>query len=368
MRPTWLFGLVASWALAQGGMGIPSEGELRCQRDAVGFATNAEAMAAVWQLAEAPPPPERLAPIPSEGIVGVVCPHDDYIYAGRMYRLLLPLVAARQVVVVAVLHRWQALGITDRVVFDPFKAWRTPDGPVAVSSLREALLARLPPSAVLVSREASEAEHSAEAVVYWLKHGNGQVEILPILVPAMGFARLQELANQLGQALRAVMAERHWRAGKDVALVISADAVHYGPDFHHTPFGEGGVEAYLRACQRDKELLAGPLSGEVSEEKLWQAFTTWVDPDQPGTYRLTWCGRFSIPFGYLLARAAFGPITAQAVAYATSVGWPELPAGKWGLGRTAPANLYHFVGYPGVVLTQGKPLRFLGPPERQTGP
>jgi hypothetical protein len=37
------------------------------------------------------------------------------------------------------------------------------------------------------------------------------------------------------------------------------------------------------------------------------------------------------------------------VAYATSVGAPELRLRDAGLGETAPANLYHFVGYPAAV-------------------
>jgi hypothetical protein len=37
------------------------------------------------------------------------------------------------------------------------------------------------------------------------------------------------------------------------------------------------------------------------------------------------------------------------VAYATSVGAPELRVRDVGLGETAPANLYHFVGYPAAV-------------------
>ncbi len=359
----------ALWAVAvsaQEGMGIPSSGDVRGQRDAVGFASTAEAMALVWKLAEAPPPPEKLGDVPPSGIVGIVCPHDDYVYAGRMYRLLVPPVFAPQVVVVGVLHPWKRLGLGERVVFDPFSAWRTPDGPVPVSPLRQALRARLSADDVLVFREASEAEHSVEAIVYWLRHQNPKLEILPILVPGMGFPRLVELATKTGRALREAMAERGWEVGRDVAVVISADAVHYGPDFRHTPFGEGGVDAYLKACARDKELLLGPLSGPVTKEKLWQAFTTWVDPTDVGTYRVPWCGGFSIPFGYLLLSEAFGGAVAHPVAYATSVGWPELWAPGSGLGRTAPANLYHFVGYPGVVLTrgEGKPQKLIGPPER----
>jgi hypothetical protein len=78
-----------------------------------------------------------------------------------------------------------------------------------------------------------------------------------------------------------------------------------------------------------------------------------VDPADPDTYRLPWCGRFSIPFGMLLlaatARASgCGVVRAEPLAYATSVSGPELPLRPLGMGPTAPANLRHFVGHPAV--------------------
>jgi hypothetical protein len=49
-----------------------------------------------------------------------------------------------------------------------------------------------------------------------------------------------------------------------------------------------------------------------------------------------------------------GPLTGHPLAYATSVGWPELPVRDLGLGATAPASLYHFVSYPAVAFTLGR--------------
>jgi hypothetical protein len=105
-------------------------------------------------------------------------------------------------------------------------------------------------------------------------------------------------------------------------------------------------------------LLRGPLAGPLTGEKIRSLFETFVDPARPDEYRLTWCGRFSVPFGLMLlertARALTqGPPVGHPVAYATSVGWPELPVRDAGLGETAPANLYHFVGYPAAAFTLG---------------
>jgi hypothetical protein len=40
-------------------------------------------------------------------------------------------------------------------------------------------------------------------------------------------------------------------------------------------------------------------------------------------------------------------------AFGCSVDTPELPVKALGLGATAPANLYHFVSYPGVAWVEG---------------
>ena len=84
-----------------------------------------------------------------------------------------------------------------------------------------------------------------------------------------------------------------------------------------------------------------------------------MDPAAPDDYRLTWCGRFSVPTGLLLlertARAlGLRPPSGRPLAYATSVGSAELPLRESGLGETAPANLYHFVGYPAVAWVRGE--------------
>jgi hypothetical protein len=136
--------------------------------------------------------------------------------------------------------------------------------------------------------------------------------------------------------------------------VISADAVHYGPDFDQVPFGDGGIEAYTKAVARDRALLTGPFAGPVTVGKVRGLFGDFVDPAAPDTYRLSWCGRFSIPFGMLLLKRTTEALGLPApnglpLCYATSISAPELRVRAIGLGATAPSNLYHFVGYPGVA-------------------
>lgn len=335
-------------------MGIRSTDRLRGQRDIVGYASTAEQMKATWELSAEGPAPERLGPSPAPGVFAALCPHDDYLYAGRVYRTVLPLVTAKTVIVVGVFHQYRKYRVRDRIVFDTYDAWRTPDGPVTVSALREDLVGAMPPDEVLRDAAAHDAEHSIEAEVFWLRHANPSAEIVPILAPAASFDRLEEIAARLGEALGASMKKRGWRLGRDVAIVISADAVHYGPDFKQVPFGDGGIEAYTKATARDRDLLTGPIAGPLSADKVRTLYGTFVDPADPDTYRVSWCGRFSVPFGMLVLRQTAKTLgidlpVGMPLAYATSVGAPELHLKEAGLGATAPANLYHFVGYPAAA-------------------
>ncbi len=341
-------------------MGIASSGDVRGQQDAIGFASRPDQMAKVWELSATPPFPERLGEIPSPGVAGVICPHDDYLYAGRVDRQTLPLVTARTVVLIGVFHKYRRFGAHDALVFDAYRAWRTPDGEARVSPLREELLAAMPNGEAVRDNAAHDSEHSLEALLFWLKHARPDVEFVPVIVPVMRFDRMSALAGHLGAALGEAAKRHRWQLGRDLAVVISSDAVHYGADFNYTPFGEGGVEPYVRACERDRALLDGPLSGPVTPAKAEQFFDACVNPEQPAEYRLTWCGRFAVPFGLLVldrVTAYLGLPTpvGHPLAYGTSVGGPELPVKALGMGATAPANLYHFVGYPSVAYTVGAP-------------
>lgn len=340
-------------------MAIPSTGDVRGQLDGVGFARTAEQMKRVFDLSGTPPLPDRLGPSPAPGVAGAVCPHDDYLYAGRVYREVLPFVTAKTVVVVGVFHRFRKFDAKDVLVFDTYRAWRAPDGEVPVSPLREEVLARLPKGDGVADAAMHDSEHSVEALVFWLKHLRKDVEVLPVIVPQMRWERLEQLGERLGAAIAGAAKARGLVLGKDLAVVVSADAIHYGPDFRQVPFGDGGIDAYAKATARDVSMLRA-LGGPLEAAKARAFYETCVNPESPADYRVTWCGRFSIPLGLVtLSRLArelgAPPLSALPVAYATSVGAPELPVRSDGLGETAPANLYHFVGYPALAVAPAAP-------------
>ena len=340
-------------------MGIASNRDVRGQQDVIGFASRPDQMARIWDRSAQPPAAESLGPMPAPGVAGLICPHDDYLYAGRVYRQLIPLVTARTVVLVGVFHKYRRFGAKNALVFDPYRAWHAPDGDIKVSSLREDLLAQVPASDVIQDAAMQDSEHSVEAIAYWLKHLNPKVEIVSILVPSASFERFQEMSAHLGRSLAGVMKARGWALGRDVSIVISSDGIHYGTDFKYTPHGDGGVHAYETAMAKDRSLLKGPLAGPVSSEKAEAFYTAVVNPANPDEYRMPWCGRFSIPFGLLLLQETARNLGAPApagwpVAFGSSISFPQIPVRDLGMGATAESNLYHFVSYPGVAYTTGQ--------------
>jgi AmmeMemoRadiSam system protein B len=347
-------------------MGLRSEGDVvRGQRDATGFVVTAEQAEDVVATAirlEQDAIRERdhtLGLSPEHGYIGGVCPHDDHLYAARAYVHLTERISAPRVVLIGVFHAARLWDLENVLVFDSFEDWHGPWGPVKVDPLREEVLARLGKSSFVVDNAMHCREHSLEAIVPFLQHRNPEVSIVPILVPYASWDRLSELADELAAILAGVMDENGWRLGRDLAIVVSSDAVHYGPDFDHAPFGTDAA-GYQRAVDRDEGLAEKYLVGMLEADKLAQFESTLVDPDNVRTYRLPWCGRFSIPFGLellrdLAAQTGLAIPEGHFLRYATSLSEPQLPVSKdtidAGLGTTAPSNLHHWVGYATVGFT-----------------
>ena len=338
----------------QAGMGLRSEGDLvRGQRDTVGFVVTAARGDDVLRAVEEREPPEAAG----AGAVAVVVPHDDHLYAADVAVHATRQVRAPVVLLIGVFHAAREWSLADRLVFDSFTAWHGPWGPVTVDGLREELLGGLGVDDVVVDNAMHEREHSLEALLVYLQGAQRDVRIVPVLVPYMAWPRLEELAGALAEVLQEEMDERGWRLGRDLAVVISSDSVHYGPDFDHAPFGTTAA-AYQQAVDRDVDLVQEHLEGPLDGARLRGFLGRLVDPDDPRVYRIPWCGRFSIPFGLevvrrIAVRRGEPAPAGQLLAYGTSLSDPLLEVSETtlasGLGTTAPANLHHWVGYASLA-------------------
>ncbi len=347
-------------------MGLRSEGDvMRGQMDTVGFVVTAAQAEDVVSTAiglerEAILDHDRmLGTSPEQGFVGGVCPHDDHLYAARAYVHLTERITAPRVVLIGVFHAARLWDLQDVLVFDDFESWHGPWGPVAIDPLRASLLANLTEGSFVVDNAMHCREHSLEAIVPFLQHRNRDVSIVPILVPYASWDRLADLADELSTALAQLMRDNGWRLGRDIAIVVSSDAVHYGPDFDHTPFGTDAA-GYQLAVNRDVELAQEYLEGPLDERKLEGFLYTLVDRDDVRSYELPWCGRFSVPFALELLRlvaekSGLPNPQGHLLRYATSLSEPQLQVSpqtiEAGLGTTAPSNLHHWVGYAAVGFT-----------------
>lgn len=347
---------------ALAGPAAPASAQVRAQLDTVGFAVSPSDMQAVLAASLGteglPPPHTGPAVLPC---VAAILPHDDYLYAGRTAVHGLPYLQARRWIVFGVCHACRRVGVRDRLLLDDSAAWRVAGQEFAVDTgLRADLAARLGDLAA-VSAERQAAEHSIEALLPWLGAAVADPLVVPVLVSGMELAALQERAAAFATALAAICRERGWVPGRDIGILISADAVHYGCDgwggAGYAPFGcdeAGHAAGRAQDVTLAEATLAGPLSGAsvASFTRLaWDA----ASPDFPAKpYRITWCGLWSIPFGLTVAEhlqeELGGPmLTGTLLRYGDSVSDGRLEVAGTRLGVTAPNTLGHWVGYASIV-------------------
>ncbi len=281
-----------------------------------------------------------------------ISPHDDYTYAGPLYFSLLKDVHAHTLILFGVAHKARALGIEGKMVFGNYKKWKEPYGEVAVSAMQNNILKSLDTSLYLISDTLQRVEHSLEALIPFLQYFNPGLEIIPILVPAMPFEKMQQAATALASAINTEAGKRNLNWGKDFALVISTDAVHYGDEDwggkNYAPFGADTL-GYWLAVDHEKEIMRNCFTGQLTPEKARKFSEYTVDSKDYREYKWTWCGRYAVPFGMLTAWNLAGlqhtTLGGCIYGYATSIDHPHLPVSDLHMGITAPAKLRHWVGY-----------------------
>lgn len=292
---------------------------------------------------------------PDDTFVAAISPHDDHRYAAGVYAHVYPHIRARHVIAIGVAHKARDCPeVEGKLVFDSHSAWHGPYGPIPASALREDLLAALGDDAV-VHDDLQRVEHSIEGTLPFLQHYDRQVEIVPILVPYMSIDRLTELAEKAASALGESMKERGLISGQDVAILISSDSVHYGDEgWGGKRFDDFGVDqaGYDAAVARDLRLVEDYLVGPVSTDKAAGLYGELVKEDFH-EYEISWCGRFSIPFGLALLDNLPTPPgrlhpCGILLRYGTTLDPGPIDPGVPGLGFTAPANLRHWVGFVAV--------------------
>jgi len=341
---------------------LPSSGSVRGLVDTTGFAHRADQMDRVVPFAK-----EMEASLVAENerqfglsnrtrFVFGICPHDDYMLAGRVYYHVHRYVRARTVFLLGNAHWAETFGIRNRLIFGAFRYWRGPYGKIPVSPWRDQILNQLPDHCYVINRTVVETEHSLEAQIPFLQFFNREVTIVPVLVPFMEWDRLVQVAEHLAQIVARLVKSEGLKLGSDVTILCSTDGQHYGDygwsyyDFH--PFG-CNAEGYEKAMALDRELVQRYLTGGLAEEKIRGLYVHLVDDKDIRRYRISWCGRFAVSFAACFAARLVSIVEGRTLdghflRHSSSIGERWLPLWDLGLGLTGDANLHHFVTYVGV--------------------
>jgi AmmeMemoRadiSam system protein B len=316
--------------------------------DDVGFCWQRPQMERLMSLlAETEPTPP-----PMEGVVAGISPHDDYLYAGRVYYPLFKNLRAREAVIFGVTHGTVRKEIGDPhgiLILDGFRSWTGLSGEVGISPLREWIKSRMNKEDFIVSDRAHSLEHSIEALLPFLQFHNPGIRITPIMVTAMPFEKMDELSERLADVLAAYIRENKLQPGRDIFFLISADANHYGRDFDNIPFGED-EKAHQKGIAQDLRIAEAVVNGTMSDEKI-RSLTRELWGDTYLDYRQSyWCGKYDIPFGLLAIRKTIRKATGRNLRgrlfrYSDTYSDGVLPLKKAGFGITAPFSLKHWVGF-----------------------
>lgn len=279
-----------------------------------------------------------------------ICPHDDYTYVGSLYPEILQNVKAPVLILAGVAHKAASLGIGDSIVFDSFSGWKAPWKNVPVSPAREELFSLLKGKYAVRSDTLQKVEHSLEAMIPFLQYYNRRISIIPVLIPAMSPDRMKECSKAMAEAIRKV-AERHkWVWGKDFAIVVTTDAVHYGnEDWGGSDMAFFGCDSTgnRKALEHENEIISNCLTGRITDEKISLFSSYTLKADNYREYKWTWCGRYSVPFtlytAYYLNNQQ--PLTGELKGYSTSITSEHIMVDDIRMGHTAIATDCHWVGY-----------------------
>ncbi|MGB3776037.1 MAG: AmmeMemoRadiSam system protein B [Leeuwenhoekiella sp.] len=286
----------------------------------------------------------------------VICPHDDYSYAAGLYSKTLSGVKAKTIVLIGVAHRAKNFDLKDKLIFGSYDSWNAPDGNIKVSALRNKILSKMPENTFVLHDSMMQLEHSLEAITPFLQRQNAETEIIPILVPYMRFSTMQDIAKPLGQALHEILFENKLIYGSDLAIVISSDAIHYGDEdwggSDMAPFGTD-QEGTARVKAKEMTIANELLSDTLTTEDVMQFNKITVKEEDYTQYKWTWCGRYSVPFGLVLANnlnylEGEKPLVGTFIDYRSSLDLPHIKVDDLQMGTTAPANAHHWVGYLGM--------------------
>lgn len=285
----------------------------------------------------------------------VISPHDDYKYAGKLYHTSLEGVNANTVILIGVAHSARNYSLQDKIIFGNHTHWKSPYGKLKVSDLNKAIQEKLAAKSFIVHDSMQELEHSLEAIVPFLHKKNKDLEIIPILVPYINYKTIDAISADLSNVVSEILKANNLHFGKDVAIVISNDAVHYGTENWSRDLAPYGVDdvGTQKAVAHDKRLINEYLTGSLSMDKVKNFTSETVQENDYKEYKWVWCGRYSVPFGLAFANKLNllqnkVPLNGAFLGYQSSIDHPLIKVEDLHMGTTAIATQKHWVAYASI--------------------
>jgi MEMO1 family protein len=331
---------------------------IRSQKDTIGFASKAWQMDSIIKRINASYKTYYKNLYSTQNLAKknhfrlAICPHDDYTYAGFMYKEVFSHVKAKTIIIFGVAHKAKKYGIEQKLVFDNFEFWQAPYGKIKTSGLKKQIIQNLPQNDYIIHDSLQLEEHSVEAFLPFLQYYKKDVEIISILVPFMSFQEMNRISLDIAKALQGVIHNNNLKWGKDIEILISTDAVHYGDEDwngkNYAPYGCDQT-GYKSAVDHEYKILNDcfRVPDSLGAKRF---FDYTVKSDDWHEYHWTWCGRYSVPFGiltaYRLQQLSGAKVLKKILTdYSTSISHPPLKVDDLNMGTTAPANIHHWVGY-----------------------
>jgi len=286
-------------------------------------------------------------------MIAGISPHDDYLYAAKVYYKLFKNIKAKEVVIFGVTHSAPRKSLNNKdgfLIFDDFKNWKGILKPIEISPLREELIKNLPKADYIINKQAHMLEHSIEGMLPFLQYYNKDIKITPIMVTGMEFEKMKKVSSNLSLIISKYIKKNKLTLGKDIFFLISSDSNHYGKDFNNTIFGTG-EKAHTDAVKFDIKTVKKYLTGLISEVNIFGLTRRLWGKTYKDSGKTLWCGRYSIPFGMLTVlniKDKLFPkkiLNGQLLKYSDSYSNGVIPLKKTGYGITAPFSLEHWVGY-----------------------
>jgi AmmeMemoRadiSam system protein B len=325
------------------------EVKLRHVHDTIGFAQYDWQMDSIYKRLNIKDTPNDL------NWKAAISPHDDYKYAGGLYYESLKGINAPNIILIGVAHRARNFNLKDKIIFGNYTHWESPYNNLKVSSINLDIINKLRSDTYVVHDSMQEIEHSLEAIVPFLHRKNRNLEIVPVLVPYINYDTIDNVSSDLAMVVNEILKEKNWEYGKDLAIVISNDAVHYGDldwSADLAPLGTDD-EGTEKARKMDKEIINTCLTQDISDDKIKKFTEYTVQKEDYKEYKWVWCGRYSVPFGLAFANklnllANNKTLTGTFLGYQSSIDHDLIAVEDLAMGTTAIATQRHWVAYTSI--------------------